>query len=1249
MANNRKGQRPAASGTQKAPSPSTPPSRTPPVRTLAPSDVLSGRSTSAATLVGQTPASELKPKSPTVTRARSTPAATIAVSKTPISSTASSAISTATSALGATSEGIQALSTPPAAATIAASSNSALSAASSAATSATIASGSLASSGIASGNIASNIIASSGLTAANSLPESAASATIASAGAATARSAATAQSLSETHLSGPGPAAPKRVHSSAGRAWTPVRSKMLRDMWDSGSSASDVAKALGDVDRATVVSKVYSLGLTVRPEQLGRDAHERFPGLEFARDPILAIFGKSVRAADLLALQYAKGKYYLDEEMRRMVRDAIRIAMRVASDGPPQVTGADLLSALLEDPHRKSSPRWTRRHYELLGPRPIKPFSAKDDAARGRVAPDAILRWDAVDIIATAADMRALYWQDPNALEVPLMLAGYLFSPAGQIAITDVLGDDGFERYRTFAHAVFDNYVAERDPTGPRGAAISLSGQLAVIAPFQAPRAPRAGYASDRVDLAGLDAGVARDARALADLILLEAAAPPLAIGVFGSWGSGKSTLLAALKQEIAQQAAEERDRISAGADDEDVDTRRVAGVLQIELNAWSFADSDNLWASLTSDIFEQIAAGGKNQAKAAAGAKLVAEVAERTHKEAAVLRDAQAQRHEAELQREAADKAIAEAERDAQLKPIDAALAVLVDFFVEQEDKDETKSGDAGKADAGEKQEAPPSALDQFRDAALLSSGDPAEKIRKYLDAGNSAFRLAYTAWDYACGRGLARSGLVLLGALALGAAIFFGARALLPIALPWLRTGVASLGAAVGLLIAVGRYIAPAIRGAALVREKLQIKEKAAAERKLFASSERRAADAAIEKAKVAEARGLAYMEKYGAVEGPGASPALMLGYLLEDSAEIDLLRGSLGTLGTVRKAFERLDTLVEEQSADRSAAVQRIVITIDDLDRCSERQVVQILEAIHLLLAFPCFVVVVAVDARWLETALAAEHNQLKPRDGAAGSAAETTVTPADYLEKIFQVAYWVRPLRADTRAIDGGSYGRLIDELTGTSTNDAPVFTLPAQEGLIAGPGSEPIVDGLTPIEPFAPEQPVAPERERLRFGDAERELFKKLGPLAARSPRAVKRMVNVYRLIRVASETIDGRLVVIGPDSERVLALLVQFALACEAGFPAQQYGEIARKIERLGEFDWKRWRQAIEETLPSPLASSDAMLPPKVDFDIFFTALRDTQYLLRTDIEHRDLQRAFALAGRFSFRKPPQPQNEPEN
>ena len=57
--------------------------------------------------------------------------------------------------------------------------------------------------------------------------------------------------------------------------------------------------------------------------------------------------------------------------------------------------------------------------------------------------------------------------------------------------------------------------------------------------------------------------------------------------------------------------------------------------------------------------------------------------------------------------------------------------------------------------------------------------------------------------------------------------------------------------------------------------------------------------------------------------------------------------------------------------ERSENRALSpIERIILYIDDLDRCPPKRVVEVLEAVHLLLAFDLFVVVVAVDARWLE---------------------------------------------------------------------------------------------------------------------------------------------------------------------------------------------------------------------------------------------------------------------------------------
>jgi hypothetical protein len=95
----------------------------------------------------------------------------------------------------------------------------------------------------------------------------------------------------------------------------------------------------------------------------------------------------------------------------------------------------------------------------------------------------------------------------------------------------------------------------------------------------------------------------------------------------------------------------------------------------------------------------------------------------------------------------------------------------------------------------------------------------------------------------------------------------------------------------------------------------------------------------------------------------------------------------------------------------SDSTGSAFDRIILYIDDLDRCPPHKVVDVLQAVHLLLTFPLFIVVVAVDVRWVSRSLETHYEKL------IGSAEGATAV--DYLEKIFQVPYWVRRMApADT---------------------------------------------------------------------------------------------------------------------------------------------------------------------------------------------------------------------------------------
>src|SRR4030095_6744962 len=113
----------------------------------------------------------------------------------------------------------------------------------------------------------------------------------------------------------------------------------------------------------------------------------------------------------------------------------------------------------------------------------------------------------------------------------------------------------------------------------------------------------------------------------------------------------------------------------------------------------------------------------------------------------------------------------------------------------------------------------------------------------------------------------------------------------------------------------------------------------------------------------------------------------PERRIAAFIQDRARAQDYRRHLGVPALIRRDFEKLSKMFrtqrEYEKEDRDGAqletrhdptiVNRIILYIDDLDRCPPEKVVEVLRAIHLLLAFPLFVVIVAVDARWMKRAL------------------------------------------------------------------------------------------------------------------------------------------------------------------------------------------------------------------------------------------------------------------------------------
>ena len=128
-----------------------------------------------------------------------------------------------------------------------------------------------------------------------------------------------------------------------------------------------------------------------------------------------------------------------------------------------------------------------------------------------------------------------------------------------------------------------------------------------------------------------------------------------------------------------------------------------------------------------------------------------------------------------------------------------------------------------------------------------------------------------------------------------------------------------------------------------------------------------------------------------------------------------------------------------------------IHRIVLYIDDLDRCPPEKVAEVLQAIHLILAFPLFVVVVGVDIRWVSKSLIKKYGSMFGRLKSAKKEDDLTylletdsylgykhqATPYDYLEKIFQIPFKLKPM---TERDKSNYIGKLLEsDLKGSEEN------------------------------------------------------------------------------------------------------------------------------------------------------------------------------------------------------------------
>lgn len=647
--------------------------------------------------------------------------------------------------------------------------------------------------------------------------------------------------------------------------------------------------------------------------------------------------------------------------------------------------------------------------------------------------------------------------------------------------------------------------------------------------------------------------GANDEAKAFARLAVAKDFIPPLAIGLFGDWGSGKSFFMRLIYQHIEHLS---RGEPSADAPEANPDVFHT-DVVQIRFNAWHYVET-NLWASLVSHLFTELDRWyDKNNPASvdpllehlSTSRILTLEAAQNLVQRRHDQRVASEQLLQAQEELEAARAKTASSPT--------VYLAAVAHVFNLPNDR-----SDLGRAKS------------QFEEASRLLGLDAVTRsARSFQHASNALQNEAGRARLLA--RGFKYQLFGWPNVVALAAIV---------LSFPWLaKEGMERLTAYLPfmthvredlLLLSVTvtavttrmRWILTKVRKALTRLEDGKagldkaIDEQLATQKDAFQNAQQELAkvNASVDEAKAlvratserlaraahdySQGTGAGRLKKFvhaRATDGEYAQHLGLIATVRKDFeelafnvAESGILRDSVETeraafalkMNTFLKANESLLDAEDVKKLENAAKLsptpvrsfKRITLYIDDLDRCPPEKVVEVLQAVHLLLTFPLFVVMVAVDVRWIRKALLSHYPGLISEAGEL----KQTASVSDYLEKIFQIPYWVRPM----------------DSLSSEQF-------LRSQLNRIKGPAGK---KGSSASSASKQKKERVFVRENtpktLRITQQETEALQALVPYVGTSPRRALRFLNVYRLIKVSFNGAEAKTLACG-DYKLLLTLL----------------------------------------------------------------------------------------------------------
>lgn len=640
------------------------------------------------------------------------------------------------------------------------------------------------------------------------------------------------------------------------------------------------------------------------------------------------------------------------------------------------------------------------------------------------------------------------------------------------------------------------------------------------------------------------------DIDAFASLIAYKKSSPPLAIGLFGNWGTGKSFFMEKL-----------REKIDARKNDGNVFCQNV---VHVPFNSWHYSDA-NLWASLVTQIFDKLNVFAKGKLDLNEIDELeVNKLYENLYLTSQVLDET---RLKLELTKRNKDEAeqrlqLAEAEKNQKAETLkfwtqnwNEVEFILNDEYVKKDVEFIRNSlGDEVLADYN-------SISKEVQE--LKSFGNKIKEMLRILFSARKGFMIALLFAIVICFI------TYLIGDIyreKWGQLISFITK---------------TLGSLLALFIAFKSAFAPAwkminsgynrlisLHNNWEVIKKRQIERKTEREKELQKEIEDilHKETSLNKEIKIQELQIERLTEE---IQNIGSG--VRLAEFIKSTSDADKYSQQLGIISWIRKDFEELDKLLRKQEKIQNRdkpgekikiqlQVDRIILYIDDLDRCSETRVVQVLEAVHLLLTFPIFVVVVGVDPRWLSNSL---DHKLGIELGKKKVGAKQEIlnghkaTSFDYLEKIFQVPFALREMEEvgvkklinfylveDAKRINGEQYG---------SNNQGGNIVIGDKNTGGENPNEGTQRQKFNPVQ--LPKTVIKKNDPRLmEISPEEIEFMEDIAGIIGNSPRSVKRYLNIYRLVKSHYE-VSSR----PHDMNRNAVIMVLLAIVVGQGKYAENF------------------------------------------------------------------------------------------